>query len=465
MRFMDRDSQDGRIGLPTFAGLALLVVAFVMLSLLVTATGTARFAVSMGYVAGIGFAVGAIFDIGKSLLPVWLRALWSRRALCSAGLLSIAWICLIAFSCLATHATVSTAISAIERIGAWQMERRSDTRAELASVEQQLAALSRTATPRPAKTVREALTAERLPSVWQDSRECRSIDSAYFMRACAQVVQLRRELAAAEDYERLASRAAELRKGLAEAPIVATSDPLPAAFNATLGRVLPMSGAEGVALLLTVVVELISCFGLAGLTVLNKDTQDQQRAPPGNSPPPAPSAKAETTVAARDPAHGQGPEVAQVIQFPSARAREVACPPTTTNALRKPARAPEGQALGQARPASLPAQGPTKVALPQLAHGSAQAAAARLSAAAAVAEFVALLEQGDGARATGSELFRAYATRRAAHAWPELKPNTFGMHLKACVEAVGGRKFKSSGQVYEGVCIPPSWREPLIQSA
>jgi len=29
--------------------------------------------------------------------------------------------------------------------------------------------------------------------------------------------------------------------------------------------VLPMSGAEGVALLLTVVVELISCFGLAGL--------------------------------------------------------------------------------------------------------------------------------------------------------------------------------------------------------
>ena len=163
MRFMDRDSQDGRIGRPTFAGIALLVVAFMVLSLLVTATGTARFAVSMGYVAGIGFAVGAIFDIGKSLLPVWLRALWSRRALCSAGLLSIAWVCLVAFSCLATHATVSTAISSIERTGTWQMERRSDTRAELASVEQQLAALSRTATPRPAKTVREALAAERVP--------------------------------------------------------------------------------------------------------------------------------------------------------------------------------------------------------------------------------------------------------------------------------------------------------------
>ena len=112
--------------------------------------------------------------------------------------LGIAWICLVAFSCLATHATVSTAISSIERTGTWKMEVRGNTKAELASVEQQLAALSRPATPRPAKTVREALAAERVPaSVWQDSQECSRIqDSAHFARACAQVVQLRRELAA-----------------------------------------------------------------------------------------------------------------------------------------------------------------------------------------------------------------------------------------------------------------------------
>ena len=113
--------------------------------------------------------------------------------------LGIAWICLVTFSCLATHATVSTAISAIERTGTWKMEVRGNTKAELATVEQQLAALSRPAPPRPAKTVREALAAERVPSsVWQDSQECGSIqDSAHFARACAQVVQLRRELAAA----------------------------------------------------------------------------------------------------------------------------------------------------------------------------------------------------------------------------------------------------------------------------
>ena len=137
MRYMDRDSQDRRIGRPTFAGLGLVVIAFMALSLLVTAIGTARFAVGMGYVASVGYAVGAIFDLAKGLLPFLLGALWSRRALCSAGLLGVAWICLVTFSCLATHATVTTAISAVERTGTWQMEGRGDARAELAPVEQQ----------------------------------------------------------------------------------------------------------------------------------------------------------------------------------------------------------------------------------------------------------------------------------------------------------------------------------------
>lgn len=44
--------------------------------------------------------------------------------------------------------------------------------------------------------------------------------------------------------------------------------PLPAAFSATLGRFVPLRGPEGVALLLTMVVELISCSCLAGLSAL-----------------------------------------------------------------------------------------------------------------------------------------------------------------------------------------------------
>src|SRR5262249_9696422 len=61
------------------------------------------------------------------------------------------------FSCLATHATVTTTISSIERTGTWKMEVRTNAKTELASIEQQLAALSRPAPPRPVKTVREAL--------------------------------------------------------------------------------------------------------------------------------------------------------------------------------------------------------------------------------------------------------------------------------------------------------------------
>jgi hypothetical protein len=109
------------------------------LSLCVTATGTARFAVAMGYDAPVGYGVGAIFDIAKSVLPVGLLSLWWRRACGTAAFLGIAWMCLLAYSCLATHATVSTAISGIERSGTWKMEVRGNDKAELASVEQQLA--------------------------------------------------------------------------------------------------------------------------------------------------------------------------------------------------------------------------------------------------------------------------------------------------------------------------------------
>src|SRR5262249_20421908 len=174
-----------------------------------------------------------------------------------------AWLFGVIFSCLATHATVTTAVSSIERTGTWKMEVRTNAKTELASIEQQLAALSRPAPPRPVKTVREALAGANVPpAIWKDSRECAEIkDSAYFARACAQIVQLRRELASSEDYERLSVQAAEKRRALAEAPIIATADPLPSAFNATLGRFLPIDGTDGVALLLTAVLELISGFG------------------------------------------------------------------------------------------------------------------------------------------------------------------------------------------------------------
>src|SRR4249920_539650 len=95
-----------RVGWPTLIGLAVVVVAFMVLSLVVTATGTARFAVAMGYDARVGYAVGAVFEVAKEVLPVVLLALLCQRALGTALMLGTAWVGLVAFSCLATHATV-----------------------------------------------------------------------------------------------------------------------------------------------------------------------------------------------------------------------------------------------------------------------------------------------------------------------------------------------------------------------
>jgi hypothetical protein len=61
----------------------------------------------MGYDAKVGYAVGAIFDLAKGLLPLGLLALRSRRAAGCAAFLCIARICLMTYSCLATHATAA----------------------------------------------------------------------------------------------------------------------------------------------------------------------------------------------------------------------------------------------------------------------------------------------------------------------------------------------------------------------
>ena len=151
--------------------LGVIVLAFMGLSLAITATGTARFAVAMGYRAQVGYAVGAVFDFAKALLPVALLVLLARRAFLFFVIIGFAWLGLVTYSALATHATVSTAIAAIERSGSWKMEVRSDTKAELDAVEKRLEVLSQPMPPRPSKTLAEALAVEKVPpGVWRDSR-------------------------------------------------------------------------------------------------------------------------------------------------------------------------------------------------------------------------------------------------------------------------------------------------------
>lgn len=266
-------------------GFAVIVLSFMALSLAVTATGTARFAVALGYPPMTGYVVGAIFDLAKAVLPVALLILLARRANLWLAFIGIAWLGLVIYSSLATHATVGLAIGSIERTGTWKVENRANAKADLAAVERRLSALATPNAPRPSATVRQALTAEKVPpGVWRRSQECLKIRrSTYFQKACATVLKLRRELAAAEDYEQLDARAKQLRERLAAAPIVATTDPLPQAFTATLGQFVPISGRGGIALLLTLVVEIMSCFGLAGLQALKQGGREKGRSPRKNT--------------------------------------------------------------------------------------------------------------------------------------------------------------------------------------
>jgi hypothetical protein len=432
---MRRHREDYSIGRPTIAGLGLVVAAFMALSLAVTATGTARFVVGMGYDAIVGYGVGAIFDFAKDLLPIALLALWSRRAVVIGGVLSIAWLCLTGYSCLATHGTVSLAISGIERTGTWKMEVRGNTKTELASVEQQLAALSQPAPPRPVKTVTQALSATRVPNgVWKDSHECAEIqESNYFARACAQVVLLRRELAAAKDYEQLSARADELRNGLAAAPIVATSDPLPAAFSATLGRVLPIDGTEGVALLLTMVVEIISCSGLAGLSAL-RSSRDQL--PPSETP-------AKNSLTLPDYEGGNGPQA-------SLRATRRTLPIPSLEAV------PPGRAAARVSKGSEARNPPSNVVpmrplastaiLPKGGWPAIQGeAAANLAAVGShVTTFIVeRLQDARGASIAASELRSTYEVWCAARGHTPLSSPKFAAQLKA----MGYDKWKSCGLI------------------
>jgi hypothetical protein len=157
------------------SGLVVVVLSFMALSLADTATGTARFAVAMGFSDTVGYAVGTVFDMAKALLPVGLLTMFARRAFLLFVIIGFAWLGLLTYSGLATHATVSTAIAAIERTGTWKMEGRTNAKAELAAIEQRLAALSEPKVPRPSGAVRETLAAEKIPP---DGSRCCSPSSS-----------------------------------------------------------------------------------------------------------------------------------------------------------------------------------------------------------------------------------------------------------------------------------------------
>jgi hypothetical protein len=228
---------------------------------------------------------------------------------------------------------------------------------------------------------------------------------------------------------------------------VAANDAMPKAYEMTIGRLTTMDGKNGIALMVTLILGLVSAFGPFGLDTLREKRTSPAR--PGSARPSVDQVSG--TVLHDGSAH--------VLHFPfgglgrAGQGRRAPGAKGPKNSEAKTARAsgthPEAGARHQGRSqrehtvggAGAPGQGRAN-------HGQ---------AAAAVEEFVGMLEKGKSARASGSALHTAYTDRRLAHGWPSLQPNVFGMHLKAAVIKIGGRKLKSGVQIYEGVAVPASW--------
>jgi hypothetical protein len=253
-----------------------LVVAASVICMTIAAAGMARFAVANGILQPTAYAVSFVLEIAVVVLPAVIKALRSRHSVLLRVLLFVSWFLLAIFGCLATHATLSLYLATIEHRGAAEAERRAAVNDELARIEAVRQRLSSPQIPQPSRFIREALAAEIVPpAVWRNSTECRQIaDRSYFQKVCAKIVELRRELAAAEDFERLSAEARDLRRRLSDLPIAAPTDPLTDAFTATIGRFISIEGRAGIALILTVSLQLISWVGWPVLMSLRDDQTD-----------------------------------------------------------------------------------------------------------------------------------------------------------------------------------------------
>jgi hypothetical protein len=403
-----------------------VVVSIVVLSVCTDVAGFLRFAPSLGLPTW-----AAVLCVIPTKLVEWSFLMFGAR-LWRQGWLGklqspvyvVIWAIAVGLSALAAYGTVFSALAAADNGAATKAETRLNLVSALARTNAQLDSFAKPV-PRPASTVEQDLSwAASVPTV---TRHClRRPRLAARDEDCKKVIELRKELAAAKDYEHLVHETARLREQLDGMSIGVAHDPMPRAFEVTLGRVLPIDGKAGVALMGTLMLCLVSAFGPFGLDTLRGGTVKQ-----------APAKRADGSDPSIGTAQRQHPPGAQVIQFRSSNR-----PPSPGSRQIRSAQPPSGHTRR-------PAQG-------KVDHEA---------AGAAIRAFVGKLELGKQARATGSQLANAYAAQRWRFGWPALPANVVGMHLKAAVEELGGRKLKSGGQVYEGVRLPAAWCESRAQSA
>jgi hypothetical protein len=408
------------------------------------------------------------------------------------------------------HSSLSYSLQQIEREAAHKSETRSDLRAELREVEDRMAAIKADKTPRPATAIAWDIKTVVIPAgARRNSEDCTTPGDAYTRKACAPLMELRKELVDAEELERLEPRAAKLRKQLGDAQIVASRDPASTSFELLIGALLANAGVKeidgttGFPGLMILLLEMVSASGLyiiaemyGALWPAVNTRRTERRDPPqvegttekvmGEFKNPPKRHADERAVVANEagikPAQGNLSEVVSsrppnIIKGRFGDGPEGKSKPAQILIATGETGCATGVALKPAQPThghvSKPARGSLALAMSEPAQEFVSEPAHRAmtppdpaddrdasdgAAERAVAAFFSMLDKGEGLRTCGGVLFTFYNRKRAVYGWPELTATAFGRLLRKAVEAAGGRKIKSGGQIYIGVGVPSAWQ-------
>lgn len=233
----------------------------------------------------VTFAAASVAaDVFKVAAPLLALSLWSKRfhVLAMAGLML--WLGCVGWSMASAIGFVQSSRGEVIAERASEAATRHGWEAKVERDETQLATLGR---HRPVGVIRAELDAAAVsPPIWRRSRQCLDLTLDESRKACAPVLSLRKELAAAEAAERLEAQLVAGRTQLTTVPVAGSvADPQASALSRLMGTD-EATIRTGLALLLAGLIEAGSALGftlVSMATARNSQRPSTRQNVPGSS--------------------------------------------------------------------------------------------------------------------------------------------------------------------------------------
>ncbi len=234
-------------------------------------------------------ALGGVADALKALLPLGIAAaiVSGQRGRAAIAIVLFAVFSVYSFASeLGLYAMSRDAQASTTTAGKETLSQLKDERAR---IRERLAALGQT---RPSKTVTAELIGQKQSPLWQSSQECHEATMPASRTFCAGVAKLEGELAASEEAERLRAKDDALGQKMGAMDLAAalkSADPQSEALARLTGWQ-ASSIKDGLAILVALLIELGSGFGLYAATASGKSTAARPDRPanrPSQDEPPA----------------------------------------------------------------------------------------------------------------------------------------------------------------------------------